>query len=299
MAREDTFYDDLMVARTASPEVIRAAYKALSQRYHPDRNPRNEEAARLMVRVNIAYETLSDPIRRRAYDASLVAIETAETPAFDAAYRTTPARSAESDPVETHRRPDFVGPKERLNPRTAQGRSGGFLEAGALLICTVLVVLIVFGKFLSSGATGPGPARPTTPDSVRADHPSSVASESGSSFISFLAVRYEHGLVKYFLGGPYPGKSTCDKLGQAVWDNVVATCGTCKRELQACFQESAVSDVYLRAFRNEVIPIPYVTGIPNARVIFAGLDRENVIRECRHTASQFRASGYASAACVH
>ncbi|WP_413500648.1 J domain-containing protein [Psychrobacter maritimus] len=33
-----THYDTLMVSRNASPEVIRAAFKSLSQKYHPDKN---------------------------------------------------------------------------------------------------------------------------------------------------------------------------------------------------------------------------------------------------------------------
>ncbi|MCS6804710.1 MAG: DnaJ domain-containing protein, partial [Blastocatellia bacterium] len=39
MPKLHTHYDNLKVARNAPPEVIRAAYKTLSQRFHPDRNP--------------------------------------------------------------------------------------------------------------------------------------------------------------------------------------------------------------------------------------------------------------------
>ena len=55
-----THYDNLKVARDAPSEVIRAAYRALTQRYHPDRNP-DPEAARIMQIINRAYEVLSDP----------------------------------------------------------------------------------------------------------------------------------------------------------------------------------------------------------------------------------------------
>ncbi len=64
-----THYDNLKVARDAPQEVIRAAYKALSQRYHPDKNPGNAEAARIMRLVNTSYEVLIDPEKRRAHDA--------------------------------------------------------------------------------------------------------------------------------------------------------------------------------------------------------------------------------------
>ena len=68
MAKIHTHYDNLKVARGAPAEVIRAAYKALSQKYHPDKNPGDEKAARIMAIVNTAYNTLSDPVRRKEHD---------------------------------------------------------------------------------------------------------------------------------------------------------------------------------------------------------------------------------------
>ncbi|MFC0251071.1 J domain-containing protein [Massilia consociata] len=68
MAKIHTHYDNLKVARGAPQEVIRAAYKALSQKYHPDKNPGDEKAARIMAIVNTAYNTLSDPVRRKEHD---------------------------------------------------------------------------------------------------------------------------------------------------------------------------------------------------------------------------------------
>lgn len=65
-----THYDNLQVARNASPEVIRAAYRGLTQRYHPDRNPDDPERyERIMKLINRAFEVLSDPRRRAAHDA--------------------------------------------------------------------------------------------------------------------------------------------------------------------------------------------------------------------------------------
>jgi hypothetical protein len=63
-----THYDNLKVARNAPPEVIRAAYKILSQKYHPDRNPGSVEATRIMAIINAAYDTLSDPYKRKEHD---------------------------------------------------------------------------------------------------------------------------------------------------------------------------------------------------------------------------------------
>ncbi|MFD2273905.1 J domain-containing protein [Undibacterium arcticum] len=61
-------YDNLKVARNAPVEVVRAAYKALSQRYHPDKNPDQKHAAHVMALLNNAYEVLSDPGKRQEHD---------------------------------------------------------------------------------------------------------------------------------------------------------------------------------------------------------------------------------------
>lgn len=69
---EESHYDSLQVSRNASDQVIRAAYKALSQRWHPDRNQaKRSEAERIMSRINIAYAVLSDSRRRAQYDSEL------------------------------------------------------------------------------------------------------------------------------------------------------------------------------------------------------------------------------------
>lgn len=78
MARIHTHYDNLKVARNAPPEVIRAAYKSLSQKYHPDRNPNNPDAVRIIKIINAAYEVLSDPRRRQEHD-EWIAREEAQT----------------------------------------------------------------------------------------------------------------------------------------------------------------------------------------------------------------------------
>jgi len=75
MAKIHTHYDNLKVARGAPGEVVRAAYKALSQKYHPDKNPGDEKAARIMAIVNTAYNTLSDPVRRKEHDEWIAAEE--------------------------------------------------------------------------------------------------------------------------------------------------------------------------------------------------------------------------------
>ena len=68
MSKFRTHYDNLKIQKTAPIEVIRAAYRGLSQKYHPDRNQNDPEAGRIMALINQSYETLSDPVKRRKHD---------------------------------------------------------------------------------------------------------------------------------------------------------------------------------------------------------------------------------------
>lgn len=63
-----THYDNLKVVRSAPLVVIRAAYKALSQVHHPDKNPGDESAVKVMEMINVAYEVLSNPQKKEKYD---------------------------------------------------------------------------------------------------------------------------------------------------------------------------------------------------------------------------------------
>jgi len=62
------FYTTLGVARNASQEDIKKAYRKLAMKYHPDRNPDNKEAESKFKEAAVAYETLSDEQKRRQYD---------------------------------------------------------------------------------------------------------------------------------------------------------------------------------------------------------------------------------------
>src|SRR5262245_13660997 len=64
------FYIVLGVARGASLNDIKRAYKRLARRFHPDINPGDRMAAAQFRQIAEAYETLSDPDRRRRYDST-------------------------------------------------------------------------------------------------------------------------------------------------------------------------------------------------------------------------------------
>jgi molecular chaperone DnaJ len=67
MAKRD-YYEVLGVAKNASDEDIKKAYRKLAMKYHPDRNPDSQSAEEKFKEAKEAYEMLSDSQRRDAYD---------------------------------------------------------------------------------------------------------------------------------------------------------------------------------------------------------------------------------------
>ena len=67
MAKRD-YYEILGVAKDVNDEDLKKAYRRLAMKFHPDRNPDNKEAEEKFKEGNEAYEMLSNPDKRAAYD---------------------------------------------------------------------------------------------------------------------------------------------------------------------------------------------------------------------------------------
>ncbi|CAL1240140.1 molecular chaperone DnaJ [Candidatus Methylocalor cossyra] len=67
MAKED-YYELLRVPRNASDDEIKKSFRRLAMKYHPDRNRDNPQAEEQFKKIKEAYDVLSDPKKRSAYD---------------------------------------------------------------------------------------------------------------------------------------------------------------------------------------------------------------------------------------
>ncbi|MGV7208143.1 J domain-containing protein [Oxalobacteraceae bacterium A2-2] len=185
MAKIHTHYDNLKVSRMAPQEVIRAAYKALSQKYHPDKNPGDEKAARIMAIVNSAYLTLSDPQRRKEHDEWIAAeeweVEWLESTRHEDAHGHAAARDKhERRPEAPHQAWDHAE-EPAVRPRRRGWRLWGGMAACLLLGWAGGVTMVAEPHLLSSMlASAWGGKGDLTEPAARAPEPGKSKTDSAA-----------------------------------------------------------------------------------------------------------------------
>lgn len=159
-------YAILGLARDATPQQVATAYRRLAKQFHPDLHPDKEVAAR-MRRLNEAWEILSSPERRAAYDAGRPARSVPANghwgasrdpirPASPTTTRTWATWRATADETRaaprTARQPGEVPVPPTRRPPPIRPGEQTFRDSGwaALLVAfvflTMLVVAVVVGK---------------------------------------------------------------------------------------------------------------------------------------------------------
>ena len=115
------YYEILGVRPKADHDQVRSAYRKLAREYHPDVNP-DPKAHEFMAQINVAFEVLSDPVRRMEYDATLGHVAAADR---------------ESDQDETTR-PDAVRIKifRRLRAHKTPVYAVGFVKDTDSMVTT-------------------------------------------------------------------------------------------------------------------------------------------------------------------
>jgi curved DNA-binding protein len=131
------YYKILGIPRDASTKDIKAAYRRLARKYHPDLNPGNDRAADRFKEVNEAYEVLSDKDKRRKYDQMGAAWN--QTGNFD---WTSWARSGNAGQTRYNRR----GTSSRVEYDTGEGGFSDFFTS-------------IFGEGGPSSRSGKSPIR--------------------------------------------------------------------------------------------------------------------------------------------
>lgn len=133
-------YENLKVSREAPVEVIKAAYKALMQKYHPDKNQSND-ATEIAKIIQQSYEILSDPVSRAAHDRWIKQQE--------ALLNTDSVQSSAPKPATqaTNKTPRHQAP---VRSKPVHGFGSvilGFFLRGDVLILSLLAGLFLWSEF--------------------------------------------------------------------------------------------------------------------------------------------------------
>jgi curved DNA-binding protein CbpA len=127
------YFQVLNVSEDAEPEVIRAAYKALAKKYHPDcGNFSKETAEKQMALINQAYEVLSDDFKRTEY---LKALRQEAAPRREQSGSSTPNRDRESA--------QKASPKSDYTQRCKNGMNDLDPEEWAKMLAVVIVFISI------------------------------------------------------------------------------------------------------------------------------------------------------------
>ncbi len=147
-----THYDVLGVSVEAPPEEIKAAYKRLAVKYHPDKNMGDKDAEEAFKEINNAYQILSDPYQKAQYDFLInfpaTSSEThTQAPHYYTSYQNTePESEPEVEPTYYYRRKK---PQTTTTRRYSQQKE----EQIALLFIVGFLLLVGAGVLIGGAVS--------------------------------------------------------------------------------------------------------------------------------------------------
>ena len=130
---DDDLYGVLGVARSASADEVKKAYRKLARKHHPDVNPGNKQAEDRFKEISFAYDVLSDPEKRARYDEfGRQGLEAGFDPEQARAYRRWSEGARRSPYREGAGSTEYVESDFDLDELLSRlrGQGGGFEEFG-------------------------------------------------------------------------------------------------------------------------------------------------------------------------
>ena len=164
-----THYDNLQVVQNAFPSVIKNAYRALAQEWHPDKRPDNtEEATRKLKIINQAYKILSNPAKRKKHDEWIAGQERKNDQQRGPQYedesnrasngrnkkQTSSSSSPDNQASQTNQRGWATGATEQSSRRTRRSREKRIASSQVWRKRMLYALIPSLGGFLIANLTG-------------------------------------------------------------------------------------------------------------------------------------------------
>jgi DnaJ-class molecular chaperone len=114
---QQNYYELLGLPRSATEQQIRAAYRSLAVKHHPDTSKDKPDAAAAFKHITEAYDVLSDPVRRRSYDRLLSPIRRSQSPVPSSTWKagaSTAAADAEDNGTEDNWAGTWLDPLDAI-----------------------------------------------------------------------------------------------------------------------------------------------------------------------------------------
>lgn len=142
------YFEVLNVSENAEPEVIKASYRALCKKYHPDnQSGHSAQDDEKMQLINEAYQVLSDPVKRAEYISNIHLNSSGESPKEQAAAKTYKSASEHPHTNTNYTYKDVTDVEQRKDTsthRTNYFDSGVIWKIGG----TMLVIIAFIAAFI-------------------------------------------------------------------------------------------------------------------------------------------------------